>query len=518
MRCISKTVVAIVLVMAFTVPALAGGKGHHWTPKKFKSEVVNVSNDLTRRFGMPLIAVNPTNPNNIVIVAVDSGYTLGCQDANDPDCELIPRVMFTPTGAPIPLPPAPRGVYATPGFATIGIFVSFDRGKTWTKSDVSGLYPAGHPEIISKGESPIMFTPDGTLYIGFNALNWGDWEADPPTFLPSAGIGIIKSIDGGLTWSDPVLTGTPADFPYGCSDLSMDDMIYVVSGLGAPSFLGPRSTGDPDSPILSTVGDRWLVFSDDGVNWTEPQRLGGSDENGSYSIRYSDVQATHGEVATAFSWTSVDENACQYFVDGPAPCVVFQTTTDVGYTWNRHRVPYPFEVPGEPNMVLLAADPSMEGHFAVAVMNTDKARFFVYQTHDSGNTWSGPTTVAAHPTKTHFFPNMKYSPEGVLGLIWRINEGDIYPAVEPYSIWTAISLDGGTTFSEPLEVSKTDSSPPPPGDIWLDWDGHSGDHGPGGIAIDGHARRVYVVWGDWSPGERAVFFRAIKFSEFRFNR
>ena len=37
--------------------------------------------------------------------------------------------------------------------------------------------------------------------------------------------------------------------------------------------------------------------------------------------------------------------------------------------------------------------------------------------------------------------------------MWRTNEGAPFPALTPYSIWAAISYDGGRTFSRPLEVN-----------------------------------------------------------------
>jgi hypothetical protein len=65
----------------------------------------------------------------------------------------------------------------------------------------------------------------------------------------------------------------------------------------------------------------------------------------------------------------------------------------------------------------------------------------------------------------------------------------------------------------PLEVSKADSPAPP--DDPQDAFAFVGDHGPSGMAMDAHGG-VYVVWADWTPGERAIFFSAINAEAFSF--
>lgn len=71
----------------------------------------------------------------------------------------------------------------------------------------------------------------------------------------------------------------------------------------------------------------------------------------------------------------------------------------------------------------------------------------------------------------------------------------------------------GLTFSKPLKISKA-NSPAPPNDP-NDHFSFVGDHGPSGIALD-DAGGVYVVWADWTPGERAIFFSAINSEAFTF--
>jgi hypothetical protein len=102
--------------------------------------------------------------------------------------------------------------------------------------------------------------------------------------------------------------------------------------------------------------------------------------------------------------------------------------------------------------------------------------------------------------------------------MWRTYEPDpAKPTASapymPYSVWAVISRDGGTTFSKPLKVSKANSPAPPddPNDAFS----FVGDHGPSGMALDDH-RGAFVVWADWTPGERAIFFSAINVKKLQF--
>jgi hypothetical protein len=186
---------------------------------------------------------------------------------------------------------------------------------------------------------------------------------------------------------------------------------------------------------------------------------------------------------------------------------VFQTSTDAGATWTRHRVPLSFPIAGAP---LLAADHSTPGHFTVATLASSRNAMQVWQTFDSGNTWNGPTLVSQDATKTHWNPWMDYSLGGVLGLVWRTHEGAPFPALAPYSIWSAISDDGGQTF----KVLKANSgSPAAKTAPFLGMSGNIGQD-RSAIALSDEGQRVYVGWGDWRTGERNVFFSAIKYQTF----
>lgn len=466
-------------------------------PSTFRN--VDVTQDIGRRFGAPHIAVNPTNPNNIVVLASsDIGYTKACLPAAPgSDCELIP---ITAPNMPRPME-QPRGFARTPGFMDIGVFVSFDRGESFKKIDIADLVPPDDPRVRARGEGPIAVTPEGDFYIGFNAIHWGDWESTPQEFFPNGGVGIIKSTDGGLTWEWTSYSHTPANWPYGGADLTTG-RFYVTSGIAGLTPLGPRSTGDADSPV-SEISDRWVSSTEDGYEWTEPQPLGGSDGDRHIGGGHTSVAAAHGVMATMF--VSAD---CEFFTGSALEhCVVFQTSADAGKSWSRSRVPTPADFKTARLSLFVAADPRQKGAFVATLMNETGEDFLIYRTIDEGRNWNEPVRVAQGTGGKHFAPYVAMSPDGVFGLMWRTYESDPAnsdtPAQQrPYSVWATVSKDGGESFSEPVRVSRTNSpaAPSDPDDYFR----IVGDHGPSGMAIDSEGG-VHVVWADWGPGERAIY-------------
>jgi Neuraminidase (sialidase) len=475
--------IAVTVLVALSAQAAAPGTD------------VNVTHDPSYRWGESQIAVNPQNPNNIVFATVGVGFTKACQQG--PDCQTVP-VDF---GVGMPFP-QPKGMFTNPDFNRVVAFTSFDRGKTWQRYEIPTT-PHDHPDLTGTGDPYVTAAPDGTFYFSFDDNNWGT----PEKPLPNAGVAVSKSTDGGRTWSVPVLGGTPVDGPRVTAD-PVTGTVYVSSS----GRLGPTSTGDKSTP-KGTVQSRWVASSQDGVQWTKPQPMGGFGAN---------MSAAHGQLASAFKtagqrsiFDSPNNELCG---SAPTPCTIFQTSQDGGATWSRHVMPVPNTHAG---FVLVAADPSKKGkgHFAVGLsMNTD-GEFHVYQTRDGGATWTGPAVVTEDASKPRFHGNMAFSRQGVLGLMWRTRQmapGQKLPPQRlpgmgpsvPYNVWAAVSRDGGATFSEPLKASSVDSPAPQSGPFAGSGDDFSG------LAVEGN--EVYVGWADWRVAERDNFFRAFNLKDFKF--
>jgi hypothetical protein len=477
---------------------------------------VNVSNDNSLRYGEPDIAVNPNNPNNLVYNVLTSQYTYQCLAAHDPNC-----TMFSVGN--------PTGQCNVPGFLSTRVFVTSNRGRSWSKVNFSAIPelrtqaggnplpgeaadPSGfHSDLLSQGDPMVTVTADGTFYIGWDAMHLG--FINVPGFgqvcaLPDGGIAVSKSTDGGRTWSTPVLTGTGVDRPWMVTDLSTGRVYEASSGFVDSSM----STGNPALPLFGNgISDRWVVSSPDGLHWTSPEQFGGgpgcTTNPPTLATCYSGsggskMAASFGELAATFRATA--PAACQFFLGATAqaPCTVFETSTDSGATWTRHAVPVPSDSTGT---VFVAADPTQAGHFSVAVLNSTSTAVLVDTTTDNGTSFNAGATVSDNTLTTKFKGWMNYSADGVLGLMWRSN---VSAPNGPYNIFAAVSQDEGVTFSNPLQVNATASLAPDPT--------YNGQDDTSVIALSRQA--AFLGWGQWpAPGgvaNRAGFFSAIKLQAF----
>ena len=134
------------------------------------AKVVDVSRDQTSQNETPL-AINPTDPNNLITGANDWNHNDGC-----------------------------------------AVNASFDGGKTWTPTLPSGFVPGltkytNDPSVPgtgiydAAGDPYVAFGPDGTAYFACQAFNF-----TPPFEIA---LYVSRSSNGGRTWQ----TGLPGDRP-----------------------------------------------------------------------------------------------------------------------------------------------------------------------------------------------------------------------------------------------------------------------------------------------------------------
>lgn len=158
--------------------------------------------------------------------------------------------------------------------------VTFDGGATWEIVVVPGMTEcSGGP--FERGSDPwVSFSPDGTLHQMSLVVNL-------PTFAGRNGMAVSRSLDGGLTWTDPILVideetpGVLNDKNSLTADSTNSNFVYAVwdrlAILSATDFEGPAYlarttdggvTWEPAREIFDpgvnnqTIGNQIVVLRD----------------------------------------------------------------------------------------------------------------------------------------------------------------------------------------------------------------------------------------------------------------
>jgi len=443
----------------------------------YKGEEYLLIGNANRGAGEPVIAIDPNDPNNIIVGGMANLHYVEGQSLEMGQHGFEPESLMKYRN--------------TPGTSISVYAISNDRGRTWRLiedpfRDYFKMNGTADP-FVGAGA-------DGTLFIG--SMNFFPMnptpemiaqEKDANGFLYGSAA-IAWSTDKGKTWSVPKSVmgqytpkeeygpGTTPHFvgttPYDRPSLETDDStgtIYVPGNGTWPhreTFI--RASKDN--------GKTWgLVYAYDSLDY--PQGGEGSRPS-----------AAHGVLGVVYVASSVPANAA-----GKCPCVVFGASRDEGKTFDRHVVQYDFAAPsffdgmGNPSV---AADPSHPGRFAVMTTTSGNSQMQMFLTDDYGKTWKGPVKAGSVPGATIRKPSMAYSPNGQLAVMWLALNSD-----QTYSAWSAVSHDGGSVFSAPLQVSRAPS--PPRSAIknrGNNWDGDD----LSSIAVDNDF--VHIVWADGRAG------------------
>jgi hypothetical protein len=459
---------------------------------------VNVMNEV-RRGGEPELAINPRNPNDVVMghTVVGNTYTKNALE---------------------------NGIESVNG----GLQDSHDGGKTWSADHAlpsKGYSEPPNPYLIAHGfptatgftltdngaGDPIEASgPDGSIYAGGVITHAAPPGPPPFNFTVAQGaIAVSRSTDGGRTFapisavlSDQELEGmvgrgmNPKGFPG-----------FGVNPFDRPWITVDQSTGDV---YVSTTAhpQRYVAVSHDkSRTWGRVEALDcdeATPPDANHDVTCTaypgtgdgNISAAHGVLAAVYTASAAPGSTC--------PCTVFETTTDAGAHWDRHVIPG-----GVPGGLFVAADPSKKGRFAVLELpsNSVSAGFEglpagknvpqevrVVTTSDLGSTWSTPISLGnesvAHITNR---PWIAYGPTGVLAVVWRNN----YPPYDPKSflvggtqnVFAAISRNNGKTFSASMQLNSKPSPPADPAQLAEDdvsW-------------VEVTKQYVYGAWGDWRP-------------------
>ncbi len=177
--------------------------------------------------------------------------------------DQAPRIRVLPNGTLIAIF-ARADLLA--GLATIQTVRSLDEGRTWLPAIEAGakpLYgdfydPESEEQLPQPGYPSSTVAPDGTVYVVYE-------NSSSPQ---SGGIGIVKSVDGGVTWSTIALPGVSA-FAF--------EPAIAVDKHGTVGVIWYDLRNDLPGDAATTA-DVWFAHSNDGGgNWRQIHVAGPTD-------------------------------------------------------------------------------------------------------------------------------------------------------------------------------------------------------------------------------------------------
>jgi hypothetical protein len=412
---------------------------------------VNTDTDLSAPHNETTIAVNPTNPLNLIGSANDY------QNVYGPNGQFVSHTVYSRA------------------------HVTFDGGQTWSNYPV----PFNTSLYTITGDPAVAFDADGAAYLatlGFNYL------PDHVTTTP-ADVLVAHSANGGQSWSVSVRVAAGSGTATG-AEINNDKEYIAAWGHGNAivtwtEFMYDRNRNFTGSPIFASV------THDGGNTWTAPlqisaQKLGFQGNQASVP-----VVAADGSLYVAFinvEQPSFENARDQYLVVkvDPATGKAVKDPVKVADLVDGHE-DYPVNVDNRSTyqdsefrtwaVGNITADPSNALHLAVvwsdmrnstlpaptdpyqAKTNSD---IVMSQSFDGGNIWSAPTALA--------IPNDQFMPWGAYNASGQLQIGYFDRSYDPANHKYGYTLASETTpgslnFSE--QQVTTALSDPTQGDAFF---------------------------------------------------
>ena len=423
-----------VLILAAMAPVQDGRETH-------PHRVIRVTGEGFRSPAELSLAINPADPENVVVVSLAAGPASGPQTTN----------------------------YA---------YVSRDGGLTWK------TIMAPNPQGRTQGDDAVTFDARGRAYRSYISFE-GIRVARPARAWN--GIFVSRSDDGGLTWYPPVPV--------------VDHINTVEPFEDKPWLVTDNAPGSPHRGNLYLAWTRFDVYgSADPADSTQILFSRSLDQGKSFSVpfRISDSggDAVDSDDTVEGAVPAVGPNGEVYVAWAGPQGIVFDRSTDGGWSFGEDRVIA--DNPGGWDIPL----PGMARHNGMPVTEVDLSQgpdrgtvyvswidvrngdpdVFVTASRDGGDTWEAPVRVNDDPRgngRAQLFTWMAVDPvDGSVNLVFLDRRNTEGPAQE---VTVARSTDGGRTFrnlrvnQEPFACSE--------GVFYGDY-----------LAIDAHDGRVVAGW------------------------
>jgi BNR/Asp-box repeat protein len=381
----------------------------------------------------PFVAVNPTNPQNVIGVFQQDRWSNG--------------------GA--------RGLVTA---------TSFDGGTTWSRtfphfSKCAGGTPANGGDYDRSSDPWVSIGPDGRAYQISLSVNAAQTIS---AILTST------STDGGLSWSEPV-TVQRDDSPNHFVFNDKESLTADPRTAGTAYAVWDRSRFPSDSsrnPGTSRAfrGDPMFAkTTNGGATWTTPRDILPQNQN---------VSTIGNQIAVLPDGTLVDVYLYFKGLGGPNQSIEgVQRSTDGGATWSKtiqitNNTVTPVIDPdtGTPlrtgsdiggGLPDIAVDPRSGTIYAVFEDNRFSGGahndIALTKSTDGGRTWSAP--IKANQTTngaTAFTPAVDVLPNGTVAVTyydWRNNTPD--PATLPTDEFIVVSHNGGASFDPEARITPT---------------------------------------------------------------
>lgn len=399
--------------------------------------------------GEPFIAVNPTQPQNLIA--------------------------------------AWMGLKLSNGQVRIAIKTraTMDGGNTWSPVNTLPHFGAG----FGSADVSMAFDKNGILYLAYI-----DYRQAPD----SGGVYVARSLNGGLNWDTPskafdaydVPNKRPIDRPWLVVDQSNTihaGTLYLTTK-PAPWIAPPnrnyfkRSTdgGHTWTPIAPVDGGTHLV----GNLIAAPMAAPGTTSNGLFCAVYPSYVPSQNPLPAFYLARSANlGQSFSYSTVIAALPAAQDTNFKSGYRFLAN--------PADSNQMVFLFPNSMNGDADILALHSN----------DGGLSWSNPVRVNDDPMANGKAQDMvwaAYNEEGKLAVTWRdrrqANTNGFWNA--GYDFYYAISKDNGQSFSANQKLSGQ----------FIAFDSLIAENGNDFMSCAYQADTLYTVWGDTRNGRMNIFF------------